>query len=86
MHLPIDRRQALALGLGAAGSLLDSASSLAQFATPPGRHPLPGHWSERHQRHRPSAVLFWNDTALQLAALDHSIDAKDARAPGPCES
>jgi membrane-associated phospholipid phosphatase len=29
-------------------------------------------------------VLFWNDTAMQLDALDHSIDANDARAPGPC--
>src|SRR6478672_3909317 len=29
-------------------------------------------------------VRFWSDTALQLDALDHSIDAADARAPGPC--
>jgi hypothetical protein len=36
------------------------------------------------RRHNP--VLFWNDTSLQLVALDHSIDAKDARAPGPCAS
>jgi membrane-associated phospholipid phosphatase len=31
-----------------------------------------------------NAVLFWNDVALQLVGLDHSIDARDARAPGPC--
>ena len=29
-------------------------------------------------------VRFWSDTALQLDVLDHSIDATDARAPGPC--
>jgi hypothetical protein len=34
------------------------------------------------RRHHP--ILFWNETSLQLVALDHSIDAKDARAPGPC--
>lgn len=33
---------------------------------------------------RVDPVLFWSDTALQLDALDHSIDAADARAPGPC--
>jgi hypothetical protein len=42
-----------------------------------------------HTRRRPSPgrdnpILFWNDAALQLVALDHSIDARDARAPGPC--
>jgi hypothetical protein len=36
------------------------------------------------RRHNP--ILFWNETSLQLVALDHSIDAKDARAPGPCAS
>jgi hypothetical protein len=34
------------------------------------------------RRHNP--ILFWNDVALQLVALDHSVDARDARAPGPC--
>jgi hypothetical protein len=33
---------------------------------------------------RIDAAVFWNETALQLDALDHSVDAKDARAPGPC--
>jgi membrane-associated phospholipid phosphatase len=32
------------------------------------------------------AVAFWSDTILDLVALDHSIEAKDARAPGPCAS
>jgi hypothetical protein len=36
------------------------------------------------RRHNP--ILFWNEASLQLVALDHSIDAKDARAPGPCAS
>lgn len=36
------------------------------------------------RRHNP--ILFWNEVALQLVALDHSIDARDARAPGPCAS
>lgn len=39
---------------------------------------------ELARRHHP--VLFWNEASLQLVALDHSIDAKDARAPGPCAS
>lgn len=34
----------------------------------------------------PDAVAFWSETILDLVALDHSIDAKDARAPGPCAS
>ncbi|HKZ97892.1 MAG TPA: hypothetical protein VJ045_13050 [Hyphomicrobiaceae bacterium] len=36
------------------------------------------------RRHNP--ILFWNEVSLQLVALDHSIDASDARAPGPCAS
>src|SRR3712207_5343278 len=31
-------------------------------------------------------VLFWNAVSLDLVALDHSIPAADARAPGPCAS
>lgn len=38
----------------------------------------------QERRHNP--ILFWNEVALQLVALDHSIDARDARAPGPCAS
>jgi hypothetical protein len=84
--LLIDRRHALALGLGAAGSLLDSSRAFAQFTGAPGPYSRPEHRSARRPGHRPSAILFWHDTALQLVALDHSIDAKDARAPGPCAS
>ncbi len=36
------------------------------------------------RQHNP--ILFWNEASLQLVALDHSVDAKDARAPGPCAS
>lgn len=31
-------------------------------------------------------VLFWNDVALDLVALDHSVDVGDSRAIGPCLS
>src|SRR5262245_46040498 len=37
-------------------------------------------------RRRYNPVVFWSDVSLQLAALDSSIDATDARAPGPCAS
>ena len=33
---------------------------------------------------RVNPVLFWNDVALDLVALDHSVPAQDARAIGPC--
>jgi hypothetical protein len=33
---------------------------------------------------RRNPILYWNDVALQLVALDHSVDARDSRAPGPC--
>ena len=39
---------------------------------------------ELFAQHNP--VLFWNDVSLQLVALDHSIDAMELRAPGPCAS
>ncbi len=31
-------------------------------------------------------VLFWNAVALQMVALDHSVDQADTRAPGPTAS
>jgi hypothetical protein len=81
----IDRRKALALALGAAGAASTSSPLLAQGqrttvprAAPPAE-PVP-----RIRPARIDPVLFWSDTALQLDALDHSVDAKDARAPGPC--
>jgi hypothetical protein len=40
----------------------------------------------RNRPPRVDPILFWNETALQLDVLDHSVDAKDARAPGPCAS
>lgn len=35
---------------------------------------------------RYDAIGFWVDTTLDLVALDHSLAASDARAPGPCSS
>ncbi len=42
--------------------------------------------SARSRPPRIDPILFWNETALQLDVLDHSLDAKDSRAPGPCAS
>ncbi|MGH6815686.1 MAG: vanadium-dependent haloperoxidase [Hyphomicrobiaceae bacterium] len=81
-----DRRNVLALGLGAAGSLV-AAKGTAQDRS---QRPLNLNMFERdiairgEQRQHANPISFWNDTSLQLVALDHSIDAKDARAPGPC--
>ena len=84
----IDRRKLLGLGLGAAGAASLSGTRTAEAqAEPP---PPPPHWDYSSlypaRRTRPglNPISFWNDTALQLTAIDHSIDARDARAPGPC--
>ena len=53
--------------------------TLPATAAPPPLRPPP-----RTQPALIEPVRFWSDTALQLDALDHSIDAADARAPGPC--
>jgi hypothetical protein len=81
----INRRTALTWALGAAGVATVSSPLRAQgqrIAVPraaPPVEPVP-----RVRPARVDPVLFWSDTALQLDALDHSVDAKDARAPGPC--
>jgi len=83
----LDRRKALALALGAAGAASGSSPLLAQgqrVAVPRAAAPPPAEPISRVQPARIDPVLFWSDTALQLDALDHSVDAKDARAPGPC--
>ncbi len=51
-------------------------------------HPQPAPERPRHAPPSESAdpILFWNEVCLDLVSLDHSIDAKDARAPGPCAS
>lgn len=33
---------------------------------------------------RVNAVAFWNEVSLALNVLDHSVEAANARAPGPC--
>jgi hypothetical protein len=93
----VGRRRFLALGLGAAGAAAASAGAAAQSYHPSAPYafpPPPGPSPQRaipappvvvpRGRPRLNPVLFWNDVAIQLDALDHSIDAKDARAPGPC--
>ena len=57
--------------------------AISQYPAP---KPPPLSPGPRDRPLRIDPILFWNDTALQLDALDHSIDAKDARAPGPCAS
>jgi hypothetical protein len=66
----LDRRSALALGVAAAGLGLPLGASA---------QPAP-------EVVTANPVLFWNAVALELVALDHSIDPDDARAPGPCAS
>ncbi|MBX9845005.1 MAG: hypothetical protein K2Z80_24665 [Xanthobacteraceae bacterium] len=68
-HGVVDRRQALVWAIGAAGAAAGASPRPAQSRSRPARI---------------DPVLFWSDTTLQLDALDHSVDAKDARAPGPC--
>jgi membrane-associated phospholipid phosphatase len=65
----IDRRSALMLG--------------ATMTAAVGLTPARGR-AARHEDLRNNPVLFWNGISLDLIALDHSIDPKDARAPGPC--
>jgi hypothetical protein len=81
----LDRRKVLALALGVAGAASGSSPLPAQgqrIAVP--RVAPPPEPPPRAPLARLNPVLFWSDTALQLDALDHSVDAKDARAPGPC--
>lgn len=87
-----NRRNVLAFGLGATGSLVAAKGLGAQergrtSANSPDTMNLNTTLQDYHLRDprpRPNPVLFWNDVSLQLVAIDHSIDAKDARAPGPC--
>src|SRR5882724_4757492 len=81
----LDRRKVLSLALGVAGAASGSSPLPAQgqrIAVP--RVAPPPEPPPRAPLARLNPVLFWSDTALQLDALDHSVDAKDARAPGPC--
>jgi hypothetical protein len=88
---PVDRRRALALGAATIGTMSVAPSALAREtegrAKPAPSTPPPPAASVTTRRFtRPDPILFWNETALELDALDHSLDAKDARAPGPCLS
>lgn len=91
-----DRRNVLALGLGAAGSLAAANAAGAQNfrRRTPDRESDSMNLNTRiedyrsREDHAPRArsnpILFWNNISLQLVAIDHSIAAADARAPGPC--
>jgi hypothetical protein len=74
-------RRALLASAGAA-LWLASGETLAAPASTPRRYRDDG----VEPAEESSAVYFWNAVALQLVALDHSVDAEDARAPGPCAS
>src|SRR5437868_15159819 len=81
----VSRRRMLALGLGISGAFLTSTQLAAQYQRPSLSYPVPPPINPVPRRRAAgiNPILFWNDTALQLDSLDHSIDAKDARAPGP---
>jgi membrane-associated phospholipid phosphatase len=85
----IARRVLLKLGLGAAGTIMPTmlaAQGIRRSRRDTESPPLPAQPYPAPVLRPPriDPILFWNDTALQLDALDHSLDAKDARAPGPC--
>jgi len=74
-------RRALLTSVGAALWLASGETLAAPVTTPRDRYRGGIEPAEES-----SAVYFWNAVALQLVALDHSVDAEDARAPGPCAS
>src|SRR5438046_10753303 len=86
----VDRRRVLRLSLGAVGAASVLAPMMAQGqyvvrpnpASPTLSPPLPSPVT-RNRPPRIDKILFWNETALQLDVLDHSVDAKDARVAGP---
>lgn len=73
----MDRRSALAFGLTAAGTRLAPARAVQSQPRDDATSPSLA---------RSDPVVFWSNVSLDLVALDHSIDAADARAPGPCAS
>lgn len=86
-RLRLSRRDLVKLGLGIAAEVA-ATPVLAQGRGPSiygfGAYNAGSDDSELTEQHNP--VLFWNDISLRLVALDHSIDAMQSRAPGPCTS
>jgi hypothetical protein len=76
------RRDALAGGLAATGSVLlvQNTTAQEQEAARAGTLEL----NTLDFTTAPNPVLFWNEVSLQMVAHDHSVDPGDARAPGPC--
>ena len=87
----VDRRRAIALGAASIGMASVATPALTKEPArrvqpaPPLPSPPVASVAPRPPS-RPDPILFWNETALDLDALDHSLDAKEARAPGPCLS
>lgn len=91
MSSEIKRRDVLTAGLAAAtaAAVAESMASTAaaqERRRPAGAMNLGSGEGRRDLERRQNPILFWNEVALQLVALDHSVDARDARAPGPCAS
>jgi hypothetical protein len=83
----LDRRSLLGVAVGAASSLGLAGRVGAQERKASRTMNLDArdHGAGVSGAHRTqNPMLFWNGVALQLVALDHSIDARDSRAPGPC--
>jgi hypothetical protein len=83
----LNRRTLFKLGAGLTAALTSAGAAAQQRPSRTmnlGAYGESGRADELARRHHP--ILFWNDVSLQLVALDHSIDAADARAPGPCAS
>jgi membrane-associated phospholipid phosphatase len=76
----IDRRSALALGLMAARTRSAPAQSTLERIEEPAT--LTNLADPLLTRSNP--VVFWSNVSLALVKLDHSIEDKYARAPGPC--
>jgi Vanadium chloroperoxidase N-terminal domain len=86
---PLNRRDVLRLGLGVAAGCLGRpapAQDHARRIQGLGFYGRAGRTDGREVFGPQNPILFWNDVSLKLVALDHSIDAMQSRAPGPCAS
>jgi vanadium-dependent haloperoxidase-like protein len=79
-----NRRGLLKLGLGVAAGIASTPVLAQDYGRY--RYPFGADRARTDDRRfgRRNPVQFWSNVSLQLAALDHSIDAMDVRAPGPC--